>query len=192
MNIFLQRKQHDADAERFFPALPLFLSYLVFYAVLLLLFFLNILPTGYASFTGLQPAFLFAAVFYWSIFYPALLPFWLVFSLGFGFDLLVGLPAGGTALILLSAQWLLRTQQRFLLGQGFWALWLCFALLCYVALFAQWALFSLFSWHVMPLLPVVVNSILTIALFPFTVVVFHRIRALILNARNRQQEAGSL
>jgi len=190
VNIFIQRKQHDAEAERLFsPMLPYFVSFAVFYLCMSVLLFLNVLPTGYASFTGVQPALLFAAVFYWSIFFPAILPFWAVFSLGLCFDLVVGLPAGGTAFLLLAAQWLMRTQQRFLLGQSFFTLWLAFGLMCYVFLFAQWAVFSLFTWSMIPLLPVVFNCLLTILLFPFIVVAFHKLRNLLFVLQKRQQDA---
>ena len=192
VNIFIQRKQHDAQAERLFsPLVPYVVSFAIFYLCMLVLLFLNVLPTGYASFTAMQPALLFAAVFYWSIFYPTILPFWAVFILGMCFDLIVGLPAGGTAFLLLGAQWLMRTQQRFLLGQPFFTLWLAFGLICYAFLFAQWAVFSLFTWNMTPLLPVVLNCLLTILLFPFIVVAFHKLRNLLFVLQKRQQDAGT-
>jgi len=192
INIFIQRKQHDADAERWFPQWPAVLARICLYVSFAGLFFLNILPTGYASFTGLQPAFLFMIVFYWSIFYPPALPFWLVFVLGICFDLLTGFPVGGTAFVLLNVQWLLREQRRFLHGQPFFVLWLSFALLCYAVLFMQWSIFSLFSWHVMPLIPVITNTLLTISLFPFIVILFHNLRKMLLAVSEHVQQQDTV
>ncbi len=176
INIFLQRKQHDADAERWFPRLPYFVARFVLYLSFAGLFFLNVLPTGYASFTGVQPAFMFMMVFYWAVFYPSALPFWVTFIMGVCFDLISGFPVGGTAFLLLGSQWWLREQRRFLYGQPFFVIWLGFSLMCYAMLFMQWGIISLFTWHVMPLIPVVTNTLLTITLFPFIVILFHRLR----------------
>jgi len=61
--------------------------------------------------------------------------------------------------------------------------------MCYAFLFAQWAVFSLFTWSMTPLLPVVLSCLLTIMLFPFIVVAFHKLRSLLFVLQKRQQDA---
>ncbi len=69
-----------------------------FVAVGLLLF--SVLPLGLPYFGDVRPLLILIAVFYWSIFWPELMPAILVFAIGLGFDLLAGGPPGIMALVL--------------------------------------------------------------------------------------------
>ncbi len=183
MNIFIYRKKILEDAERHFTSWPYIMPYVLLYTMIISLFILSVLPTGYVSFSDLQPSFLMITVFYLSMFLPATLPYTVVFILGVLFDLIMGFPMAITALLLVSVQLIVQTQRRFLLGQPFIVLWLSFALICAAGFIIQWAVFCLFFWKVMLFQPILINASLTILLFPFLVVCFHKIRNMIVEGQ---------
>lgn len=134
---------------------------------------LPILPMG-----GLKPQFVLMAVYYWAIYRPTLMPPLLCFVLGIVMDVLSGMPTGINALILVAAQWIVRDQRRFLMGQPYSTIWAVFGLVATVSAGVQWALYGLAHMHWSPLVPVGSGLLLTVFLFPFislALVFTHRI-----------------
>jgi len=82
------------------------------------------------------------------------------------YDALTGLPLGVTAIMLLLVRNLLVTQQRFFLARSFPVIWACFLLLAPVALMFRWLLVSLWWGTLFPFPPVMIELLLTLALYP--------------------------
>lgn len=76
---------------------------------------------------GIAPFWALPLIFIWSFRHPDLIPGWLVFMIGLLSDIVIGTPIAVHAFALLSCAMLARVQQRFLLTQGFIAVWANFA-----------------------------------------------------------------
>lgn len=132
----------------------------------LLLGILVIVPLGIPQWGALAPPFMLAAVYYWALARPGLLPPSAAFVLGLLQDLLTGAPLGSGALILVLVQWILRSQQRFLGNRPFLLLWLGFAPVAFGAAIVEWTVYALFTFSAPPPLEALVRAILGFILFP--------------------------
>lgn len=125
-----------------------------------------------------RPHLLLAAIFYWSVYRPTLIPPWYVFVLGLLVDVLSGIPLGLNAFILVAVHWVVRTQRVYLMGQSFLGLWMGFAVTCFLSFSAQWSLFVLVTQSLVPAGPSLASAALTILVFPLVslfLVLIHRI-----------------
>lgn len=143
--------------------------FLLVLAMVLAAFLLSVVPVRLGAFDDVRPPFLLMVVYYWAIYRPSLIPPVLAFALGLLADLIAVLPLGLSALLLVSAQWVVRGQRRFLLGQAFLVIWAVYALVAAAAGLAQWLLFCLFHVALVPIMPVVVGTTLSVLLFPLVV-----------------------
>jgi rod shape-determining protein MreD len=105
-------------------------------------------------------------VYFWSLYRPDLFTTMVTFLTGLVYDALVGLPLGVSSLMLLLVRNLMVTQQRFFLARSFPVIWACFLLLAPAALLVRWLLVSLWFGTLFPLPPVIVELLLTLALYP--------------------------
>ena len=105
-------------------------------------------------------------VYFWSLYRPDLFSISTVFVIGLVYDALAGLPLGVTPLTLLLVRNVLVTQQRFFLARSFPVVWACFILLAPAALLFRWLLVSLWWGTLFPFAPVMVELLLTLALYP--------------------------
>lgn len=114
-----------------------------------------------------KPFFLLMVVYYWALYRPALIPPALVFVYGLIMDFASGTPfVGLSALSLLAAQWIVKSQRLFLMGQTFIMIWLGFFLIGLVAVSLEWFVFSLLSWKIAALAPVAAGMGLSVLIFP--------------------------
>lgn len=132
----------------------------------LLLVFLSTLPWRLPNFATVAPAFSLMAIYYWGIYRPDRLPYVAGFLLGLLQDLLTGTPIGMTALVLLLVQGVVVSQRRFLLNQPFVVVWAAFFLVAPGAALLNWGIGSLMRDAIVPALPLVVQTVLTILLYP--------------------------
>jgi len=132
----------------------------------LLLGVVPVLPTGIPEWPELAPPLMLAAVFYWSLARPDLMPPTAAFALGLFQDLLTGAPLGSGALTMVLAQWVLRSQQRFLANRPFYLLWAAFAPVAAVATILEWLVYALFTFHAVPILSALARMVLGVVLFP--------------------------
>jgi rod shape-determining protein MreD len=116
--------------------------------------------------TDVRPALFLVAVYYWAVFRPEAFPPPAAFVSGLLLDLLYAGPLGLNALSLVVAQWFVKSQRRFLSGQSFLVLWMCFFLVAAGVFALQWAAVSLFDFHVLPVKSIVISAALTGLLFP--------------------------
>lgn len=143
-------------AERFAYGAKMFVPYALIVALYLCSFIAAPQP-----FTLLfQMPFFLMALYYWSLFRPTLLPLWLVFVAGLGFDLMGGSVLGVYALLFMAVRVFVTRQRRYLIGQTFLMIWLGYALLAGVFVVLQWGMYSLFFLQVLP----IVNSLFLAAL----------------------------
>lgn len=150
--------------------------------VTLCLLFLNLVSFSFPSMGEVRPLFFLMAVFYWAVYRPTLIPPALVFVLGLVMDILSGFPIGLNALILLAAQWLVRSQRLFLMGQSFLMLWAGFMVTAFLVVFIQWLSFAVISRAFSPLWPVLMEMGLSILVFPLISLLFvfvHRVLPLV-------------
>jgi rod shape-determining protein MreD len=135
-------------------------------AQIFVLTLLSGLPLPFSHFAAVRPAFLLMAVYHWAIFRPQMMPPWGAFLGGLLLDLVGAGPLGLNALTLVGAQAVTRSQRRFLIGQSFPVLWMCFFLVSAGAFACQWTVFSAFSAAFSPPRPMLVGALLTGLFYP--------------------------
>ena len=113
-----------------------------------------------------RPALGFIALFYWSAHRPDLVSPAVAFAAGLLSDLINGGPTGLSALLFTAAHQVIWRQRGLFAGQSFLMLWVGFMLAFVPVVLIQWALAGILNWQVAPFLPVLVQMILTIILFP--------------------------
>ena len=113
-----------------------------------------------------SPFLVLAAVFYWAIFRPDLLPSITVFLVGMLYDVLSGGPLGLGALLLLVAHAVVIRQRRFFYGKSFLVMWWGFIFVAAGFAIANWAAISVMAGRVVGPAPGVVQFLLTIAFYP--------------------------
>ncbi len=122
------------------------------------------------------------AVYYWAIHRPDLFRPGMVFLIGLLNDVLHYLPLGLSALLFVAAHQFVFSQRRFFAGHSFYMMWWGFALTVLITMFAQWALLDLFHWQIIPLMPVFLQALLAIVIFPLPCWVLIRLQRAALSA----------
>lgn len=95
----------------------------LFYAVLFLMLLLNLVDWSFTGLDGLSLSFLMAAIYFWTVHRPSLLPWLFVFFLGLLLDFVSGNLVGLNALCLVIMVKMVRGQRRYLLGQSWPVVW---------------------------------------------------------------------
>jgi rod shape-determining protein MreD len=139
--------------------------------LIFLLLVLSSFPFKLGHFGEIRPSFMLMAVYYWAIMRPATLSPIATFIVGLAFDLMGGFPLGLNALTLVLAQWVTRSQRKFLLGQSFIVIWMGLALVSLGAGLLQWLLYAGFhrEFDIGALRPILMSVIMTAAVFPLIV-----------------------
>jgi rod shape-determining protein MreD len=145
----------DQTARRLLPVLT---------ATLLCIF--ATLPIGLPHWGALAPPLMLAAVYYWALARPDLMPPAVAFMLGIFQDLLTGAPIGSGALIMVLTQWIMRGQQRFLANRPFLLMWAGFLPLAAMATALEWLVYAAFSFHAVPITGGLARMVLGFVLFP--------------------------
>lgn len=128
------------------------------------------------SYTGYyMPHLVLLAIYYWSLFYPSLMPDWLIFLLGLLFDIIFGLPFGASALQFLLLAWITKSQRDTIMKQPFLAMWGVSCLILIVAALMQWMVNSLYYKQLYQISDVLIQFAPTAAIYP----VFHKIMNLL-------------
>lgn len=144
-------------------------------AVTMMLVLVNLVPLYAPQYDKVVPTLPLSAVFYWAIHRPDLLPPSAAFVVGLLFDLLSGAPAGLTALTLVLVHWTVGTQRSFFLARPFHLMWWGFALLALATGLFQWLISSLLKLALLPLAPILVQALFTMALFPPLALLYIRV-----------------
>jgi rod shape-determining protein MreD len=129
-------------------------------------------PLGIADQAALLPAVTLACVYFWSLHRPAAMPPPAVFVIGLLFDLLGYLPLGVGVLSLLIVHGVALRWRGALTGRGFLWAWLAFTGIAVGAALLGWGLTALLSFRLLPVGPALLQTVLTVALYPALAVVF--------------------
>lgn len=117
-------------------------------------------------FGPVTPSLVLVAVYYWAVHRPDLFRPGIVFLVGLFNDAINSLPLGLSALVFVAVHQLVLTQRRLFVRQSFFMLWFGFVLTMFCAMVGQWLVLSMYNWQIQPAMPVFMQSMLTIAIFP--------------------------
>lgn len=135
-------------------------------ALTVLLVLAMALPLGLPARQGVMPEPALAAVYFWTLYRPGLMPPLGVFGVGVLSDLLTAAPLGINPLLLLILHAAVLTQRRVLARQSFLLVWLVFALLASATLGLGWLLRTALAVRLLPAEPALYELALTVALYP--------------------------
>tara|TARA_B100000614_G_scaffold205234_1_gene187172 strand:- start:1642 stop:2157 length:516 start_codon:yes stop_codon:yes gene_type:complete len=137
------------------------------------------LPTGLPDFFAVKPMVALAAIYYWAIYRPDLLPYTVSFAIGLLYDVLVGTPLGLTSLVLLPLHAVAVSQRRFFVKKSFLVGWWGFAMLAPPAIVLNWLLASTYFGRFTTIQPMLFQTLLTIASYPLFAWLFGQVERLL-------------
>jgi rod shape-determining protein MreD len=135
-------------------------------AVTLLMTLLSVIVWPLPYLGPVAPPLAFISLYYWSSHRPDLFPAGVAFAIGILNDIINGLPMGVSALLFTLAHEVILRQRRFFAGHSFFMLWSGFAIASTAMMLAEWVLVGLVRWQTAPFLPVLMQTVLAIAIFP--------------------------
>jgi rod shape-determining protein MreD len=138
--------------------------------------FLSVITWPLPHIGAIAPPFALVALYYWALHRPDLFGPGMAFLTGLLFDLLNGLPPGISALLFVLAHHIVLMQRRFFVGHSFYMMWSGFALTATAVMLSQWFLVTMIRWQLMPLFPVLVQTLFVIILFPLPCWLFIRLQ----------------
>lgn len=141
----------------------------------LMLFLLGLVPIGMAGTGDFPPDICLISIYYWTIFRANAIPFWFVFLLGILRDSLFGVALGMSSLIFIFFRLLILSQQRYLIKETFWAMWVGFGLVIIPTLFIQWLMVSAYIKSLLPPMPTLMQWVFTFGLYPLLHLLFNAI-----------------
>jgi len=168
MEIFWQRVDHGLRVGM--PGVTAFL---------MALFSVMTWPLPYLG-AGMPPL-AFIALYYWGTHRPDLLPVGAAFALGFVNDIIQGLPMGVSAFLFTVAHQIFSRQRRFFAGQSFLMLWSGFALSAVGMMIAAWLLICITDWQMVPVFPILLQTVLAVVIFPLPCWAFIRLQRAVLS-----------
>ena len=107
------------------------------------------------------------AVFYWAVHRPDLLPPVTVFLIGLLQDILVGMPPGMNAFVLLIVRTIAESQGRVFRGRSFVILWWGFGTVALASTLVVWGMSAIYAVATIDPTPGLFQAGMTTALFPF-------------------------
>lgn len=144
-------------------------------ATSLLVVLADVLPLAHAGPEAAAPLATLCVGFFWSLYRPDLFGASAAFVTGLVYDALAGLPLGLTSLVLLLVRHVVVAQQRFFVGRSFPVVWCCFVLLAPAALILRWSLYCLWRGRILASEPMVLELLLTLALYPLATLLLARV-----------------
>jgi rod shape-determining protein MreD len=146
--------------------LDIYLRALAPFATALLAVLIDLLPLPGAGLERVTSFSTLGVVYFWSLYRPDLFTNSAAFATGLIYDALAGLPLGLSSLLLLLVRNLMVTQQRFFVARSFPVIWACFVVLAPAIALLRWLIVSLWFEHSFAFPPLLVELLLTIALYP--------------------------
>lgn len=149
-------------------------------SVLMTLLSAMVWPLPYLG--SVMPPLAFMALYYWACHRPDLFTSAAAFLLGLLNDLLHGLPPGVSALLFTLAHQVIYRLRRLFAGHAFRYLWAGFAVAAGLLMIGEWVLVSLVNWRLVPLFPVLVQTVLGILVFPLPCWILIRLQRAVLTS----------
>ena len=138
-------------------------------------------PIPYAG--SIVPSLGLIAVYYWSIYRPDLFRPLAAFGCGLLNDTVHSLPLGLTALVFVAVHQLVLRQRRFFAGQTFFMQWTGFAIVVLLVMAAHWIILSATNGQWMVFLPLSLQGLLTIVIYPLPAWLLIRLQRAVLSPR---------
>ncbi len=160
MNASLSQKL-DRLARNVVPAL---------FGVILVLF--STIPFYIPGYAPTAANLVLMAVFYWSVHRPDLLSPVTILCIGLLQDILIGMPPGMNAVLLLLVRGVAVSQNRVFRGRSFLVLWWGFGLVAIAGAFVIWLLSTAYYLTLINPLPALFQAAMTTTMFPFFAGIF--------------------
>lgn len=119
-------------------------------------------------------------IFFWSIYGPDLMPSVGVFFIGILQDLLMGGPFGLWAVVYLVVQFIVLSQRSYFIGREQIVVLIGFALAAATASLMLWLVMSLMSGVLLPVVPLILQMLATVMIYPVFAAVFRELHARVL------------
>lgn len=148
--------------------------------LVLLCIMLSVAPVRLPDHALVAPGVVLIAVFYWTVHRPDLLRPWQACLFGLFDDILSGGSLGVNALVLTLVHWVVVSQHRVFRGKSFLVVWIAFALLAPIAILLTAILSAIADRSPLEPAVVLVQTLLTIALYPPLAWLFGRAQRLFL------------
>jgi len=146
------------------------------------LLLLSVMPTGIPYFAVIMPMLVLVGVYYWSLYRPDLMPMPLVFLFGVLLDILGGGPLGMMALLFVLVHGICVSQRQVLANKSFYVGWFGFTVVAVGVNVFGWIIACAYFQSLLSPMPVVVQLIVTIAIYPLLARLFGRSEQLFLQA----------
>lgn len=150
-------------------------------ALLVLLFRLPVQTDGLG---WVMPHVTLAFVYYWNVHNQEAIPVTALFLLGLIEDFASGGPLGMNPMILISVYVILANQHRFFNNRSFAVGWAGFAIVAAPAMAFSWLLESFYRGQPMPVGPLFLSLIVTIAAYPILGGIFGRYQRMVRGTRS--------
>ena len=154
-------------------------------ALILLFFWLAIVPHHIPNYGTIKPDFLLIIIFYWSVHRPGIMKPSVCFLIGLLLDIFSAFPLGLNALIFVIIQKLISDQRRIFLGQPYYVSWIGFTLMCLLANAIKVGVFYLINDGLTGLEEIYLNTMITIAIFPIVTILLIGSHKLMLRAERK-------
>lgn len=149
-------------------------------ALLVLLFRLPVQTDGLG---WAMPHVTLAFVYYWNLHNQEAIPVTALFLLGLIEDFASGAPLGTSPMILISVYVILANQRRFFKNRSFAVGWAGFAIVAAPAMAFSWLLESFYRGQPMPVGPMFLSLVITIAAYPILGGIFGRYQRMVRGGR---------
>ncbi len=132
----------------------------------MLVVFVDLAPRPAPGGGGVAPFFTLVAVYFWCVYRPDLMGNVPVFVVGLVYDLLSGLPLGGTSFALVVGRSMLVAGHRFFRAKSFTVIWALFLLWAPGVELIRYLVMAAILGVVVDPSPLLIQCVLTIALYP--------------------------
>jgi rod shape-determining protein MreD len=136
-----------------------------------------------AGLSHIIPAFDIIFIFYWTIYYPAIFPFWFIIVISCILDILQGMPFSVSSLVNVIFQITVIMQKRFFIKNPFIVVWFGFILFSLGSCALKWIILSALKGEVIILKAVIIQWLFTLAAYPWVHLLFHNIYLLLVNRK---------
>lgn len=152
---------------------------LVPFGLCLVFVLLSVLPIPVPGYSSVVPMLTAAAVFFWAVHHPRLLPPSIVFAIGLAQDTLSGAPIGSGAVVLLAVFGVTVSQRRFFHNRSFIQVWVGFMVVALAAAVLSWLLTVLHVGFFYPPPAAFFQYVLTVAVYPLVTWMLHGAQQLV-------------
>jgi rod shape-determining protein MreD len=128
---------------------------------------ISVIPYGVPELNKAMPFLPLISIFFWCIHCPTLCPILFSFVLGVLQDSLAGTPIGFSSAMYLCMHAFVGYQHPFFHDKNFFVLWCVFSALLAVIVLVGYLILGFYHFSVLPFAPVLIQLLVTIAVYPF-------------------------